>query len=163
MLVASQRGFRFKEEINFHPARDRSKLLMRVTADHVIDFSATYNVFGTNRNRIGTLTRKGFKSMFVADEWSVRDKEGRTGLIAEHSRLPALLRRFVPRAAMFLPQTYHLTVGAESVATLRQHTDPLALKMSVRIEKPGTAKDRRGLVLASAVLLMAIDGRQDEA
>ncbi|MBL3676232.1 MAG: hypothetical protein JKP92_01805 [Alphaproteobacteria bacterium] len=163
VLCASQKGFKFREEIDLSPARDRSRTLMSIRTDQVIDFSATYSVYGTDGVAIGTLTRKGFKSAFVADEWDVRDKTGQPDLITEESTLLAFLRRFVPFAAFFLPQTYHMTIGPQQVATLQQHFNPIVMKMSVHMDGADAPKDQKGLALAAAILLMAIDKRQNES
>lgn len=68
----------------------------------------------------------------------------------------AILRRFLN----FIPQKFHMDVGAAHVANLRQNWNPFVVKVSVDFS-PDTQKllDKR-FGIAVAILHSAVEGRQ---
>ena len=159
---SKQKAFRLKEDIRIYPDEDSAKLgdaseraeLMVIQARQIIDFSAAYDIVA--EERVGTARRKGFRSLF-RDSWELTDSNDQPlARVQEDSRFRALLRR----AIGLIPQTFHV-IGANDAhyATLRQHFNPFVYKLDVTIE-PESPLDRR-MVFATAVLLAAIEGRQN--
>mgnify|MGYP001598533220 CR=1 FL=1 len=80
------------------------------------------------------------------------------GKIEEDSQVMALLRRFLSN---LIPQKYHVTVGQDHViAHYRQNFNPFVLKLTVALESDAAKYVDPRLLLAGAVLLAAVEGRQ---
>ncbi len=100
----------------------------------------------------------GLKSI-LKDEWLFLDTDDREiGSIKEDSMVLALLRRFV---ISLIPQKYHGEIGGKQVCTFSQNFNPFVTKIAADFSPDtGSLLDRR-LGLAAAVLLCAIEGKQD--
>ena len=158
-FFASMKAFKLKEDITIHPDEKKSSELLRIKARHIIDFSAAYDVFDSAANeKIGAFKRRGFKSL-LKDEWIIMDTaDNEVGIIQEDSWAMAILRRFLTN---LIPQSFHGDVGGMSVFKFKQHFNPFIQKIDLDFTPDfGNRLDRR-LGLAAAVLLSAIEGRQD--
>jgi hypothetical protein len=112
----------------------------------------------TNGEKVGVLRRKGWESI-MRDEWEVLDaEETPVGVIREDSMGMAVLRRFFSN---LIPQKFHCEVGGQTVWTFQQNFNPFVLKITLDFSMdPQNLLDRR-LGIAAALLLCAIEGRQD--
>ncbi len=155
---SKQKAFKLKEDIRIYTDESCSTELLVILARSVVDFSASYDVVDPQSGTgVGTLRRRGFKSM-LRDEWVMLDAAGaEIGRIKEDSALLALVRRFLSN---LIPQGFGAVVGGVPVAQYKQNFNPFVRKLRVTI-LPGAdqAVDRR-LLLAAGILLGAIEGRQ---
>jgi hypothetical protein len=160
VLYSEQRRFKLKEDVRLYSREDMAEELLRIQARSVVDISATYDVVDSRTGtRVGSLRRKGLKSM-VADEWSLIDATDReVGTLKEDSVPLALLRRFVPLGSL-VPQGYHVEVGTRPAAVFRQHFNPFVLRMTLDFSQDNAGLLDRRIGLAAAVLLCAVEGRQ---
>lgn len=155
---SEQKAFKLKEDIRVFADVRKSKELLTIRARQIIDFSAAYDVVDTAEGRkVGAARRKGWSSI-LRDSWELLDENDRpVAHLQEDSATLALVRRFLTN---LIPQRYHLRAdGERQVAVLRQRFNPFVLKLDVEIDRDCPI-DRR-LVLATAVLLAAIEGRQN--
>ena len=154
---SKQKAFKLKEDIRLYTDESASEELLAIHARQIIDFSAAYDILDVSTGAaVGTARRKGFRSI-LRDSWELLDEHDRLlARVQEDSQFKALLRRFVSN---LIPQTFHVK-GDDGVlhATLRQPFNPFVYKLDVTIEQRSPL-DRR-LVLAAAILLAAIEGRQ---
>lgn len=152
------KAFKLKEDIRVYADEAKARELLAIKARQVIDISASYDVTDTTAGGVlvGTLQRKGMKSI-LRDEWVVLDGTGRQfALIQEESMVVALLRRLIN----LIPQSFHVKVGEQVVGRIHQNFNPFVLKLTVDFtEDRGKTIDPR-LGLAGAILLAAIEGRQ---
>ncbi|MCF6208044.1 MAG: hypothetical protein L3J61_01475, partial [Ghiorsea sp.] len=83
------------------------------------------------------------------------------GKILEDSTLKALARRFIDLLSLFMPQKYHVEVDGQTVCTMQQTFNPFIMRLVVDFtpDKANQLDPRLGL--AAAVLLCAIEGRQN--
>lgn len=70
-----QKLFKLKEDINVFADEGQTQMLYNIKADRVIDFSAGYNFTAANGSRIGSLKRRGMRSIFKAN-YEVYDSSG---------------------------------------------------------------------------------------
>lgn len=155
-LYSDQKAFRLREDFRVYADEDKSEELLRITTPHVLDFSAAYCVHDSTTGEIvGSIKRKGVKSMFK-DEWLFFAEDGRQlGRLSEASMAAALLSRFIG----LIPQKYVVTsTDGHHAADISQHFNPLVLKYDLQIED--TVIDPR-LLIAMGILLAGIEGRQD--
>ena len=153
-----QKAFKLKEDIRLYTDESMSKERLSIQARSIIDFSAAYDITDSfTGTKLGALKRKGWSSM-IRDSWIVMDADEREiGKIEEDSMGMALLRRFV---ADIIPQSFHLVDSAGTeLATFHQHFNPFIFKMSVKVNPQCPLNPL--MVLASGLLLAAIEGRQD--
>lgn len=158
-FYSKQKAFRLKEDIRLFTGEDMRDELLSMRARRIIDFGITFDVYdSTTGEKVGALRRKGFRSL-LQDQWLILDQnDAEIGALQEDSIALALVRRLLLN---LLPQTWHATIGGEEVAVYRQHFNPFVLKISIDFTPdPGRRLDRR-MGIAIAVLLNAIEGRQE--
>ncbi len=161
-LYCKLKAFKLKEDIRIFSDEAMTNEVLSIQARSIIDFGAAYDVVDSaDGEKIGALRRKGWKSSLVRDEWILLDPNDEDlGVVQEDSTIKALARRNVPLMNLLLPQSYNGTVGGAPVFGFKQHFNPFVLQMSLDFT-PDTERllDRR-LGIAAAILLCAIEGRQ---
>jgi len=157
------KAFKLKEDIRLYTGEDMRTEVLTVKARSIIDFSAAYDVFDPVKNeKVGALKRKGLKSI-LKDEWIVMDSTDRElGTISEESTFLAVIRRFVPFVALLLPQQYHVQMGGGPVASFTRNFNPFVMKITLDFTSDINHLMDRRLGLAAGVLLIAIEGRQND-
>ena len=162
VLYSKQKAFKIREDIRLYTDESMSEEVLRISTRSIWDISGSYAVFDPTTNEtLGGLKRRGLKSM-LKDEWIILDEHGQeTGRIHEDSTVKAIVRRTVDFASFLMPQSFHLTIAEEQVATFKQHFNPIVQKISIDFsaDTQGVLDPRVGL--AAAVLLCAIEGKQD--
>ena len=161
VLWASQKAFKLKEDFRIYSDENKTQELLRVSARSILDFSAAYDVYDSATNqKLGAFKRQGLKSSFVQDTWTLMDwNDAEIGLCQEDSAVFGVIRRFVEYASLLMPQRYDVTLGNQQIATFQQGRNPFSSRMEIQFDLPNPAYDRR-LVLALAMLLEAIEGKQ---
>ena len=146
--------FKLKEDIRIYTDEAQTQAAFTIKARQIIDFSAAYDIMDANGKKIGALKRKGWSSM-VRDAWIFMDENDQEiGHLAEDSMTMALIRRFV---ANIIPQNFSGFLGEEEVFEMRQRFNPFVYTLDIKIKSP---KINKIMVVAMAVLIAAIDGRQ---
>ena len=158
-FYSKMKAFKLKEDIRLYTGEDMRTEVLTIQARHIIDFSAAYDVIDpTTNTKVGALKRKGMKSI-LKDEWIIMDAEDREiGLIKEDSTLLALIRRFLTN---LIPQKYYGELKGEQVCLFKQNFNPFVMKINLDF-----SMDRKGLLdrrlgIAGAVMLCAIEGKQN--
>jgi hypothetical protein len=157
LAFSKQKAFRLKEDIRVYADESMAQETLTIHARQIVDFSAAYDVLDARAGRkVGALRRRGFASI-LRDSWEVLDESDRVlGTVKEDSHGMALLRRFLTN---LIPQRFHVeTTDGRAAAVFRQRFNPILYTLEVEVPA-GTTVDRR-LVLAAAVLVSAVEGRQ---
>lgn len=152
-----QKAFKLKEDVRVYNDESMSSERLVIKARSVIDFGASYDVFDARKKQVvGTLRRKGWKSI-LRDSWEVVDADGLpAGKITEDSAFMAMVRRFLTN---LFPQSFHLEDDQGNwLATFKQRFNPFVQKLDVSVHEDCHLPV--SLVLAAGVLLVAIEGRQ---
>ena len=163
VLYSKMKAFKLKEDIRLYDDEHMTTELLHISTQSIFDIAGAYDVTDTQTGeRLGTLQRQGLKATFVRDHWKILDPDGNTiGEIQEDSTAKALVRRFVDFAAFLMPQAFHMTVDGQTVCNCKQQFNPIIQRLEVDFTPdPDVTLDRR-LGLAAAILLSAIEGRQD--
>ncbi len=155
---SKQKAFKLKEDIRLYQDETCGTEQLVILARQVVDFSASYDVVDPQAGEgVGTLRRRGFKSI-IRDEWLLFDGAGNeVGNVKEDSGVMALLRRL---ATNWIPQKFFATIGGTRVASYRQRFNPFVFKLDVEIFPEADQVADRRLLLAAGILLAAIEGRQ---
>jgi hypothetical protein len=159
LIYSKQKAFKLKEDIRLYTEEGMANEILTIQARQVMDFSASYDVYDpVEKVKVGTLRRKGLKSI-IKDEWLILDNaEQEIGLIAEDNMALALIRRFLTN---LVPQTFLVTVGGQPAGSIRQAFNPFVLTLHIDFSADANKRLDRRLGLAAAVLLGSIEGRQD--
>jgi len=158
-----QKAFKLKEDIKLYTGEDMNDMLLSIQAQSIIDFSAAYTVVLPDGTALGSLRRKGLKSSFIRDEWTVFDTDNNEiATIRELGSITPIIRRYLDAIAFLFPQKYELTRTADSqvIAVLRNHFNIFISKLGVAIVQEDESIDEL-LVLGAACLITAIEGRQN--
>jgi len=155
---SKQKAFKLKEDIRVFTDESMDQPMLAIAARSIIDFSAFYDVTDSKTGqKVGALRRKGLASM-IRDEWEVLDtQDNPISSLREDSTSMALVRRFVPMGNM-IPQHFILGDETNQYAEMRTHFNPFIHRMTVSVNADCPFSPL--LVLAAAVLLVAIEGRQ---
>ena len=160
ILFSEQKMFKLREDIRVFADEQKTQEVLSIKARQIIDFSAAYDVVdSTSGEKVGTLRRKGLKSI-LRDEWEMLDANDQViGALFEDNMGLAMLRRFV--TGSLLPQNYDLTMSDQRVADLKQRFNPFRYDMDIDFSMDTVHRLDRRLGLAAAILLTIIEGRQD--
>lgn len=163
-LVAycKQKAFKLREDIRLFTDESMATPLLSMKARTIMDFSTTYDVLLPSGDSLGSLRRKGITSSLVQDHWLVFDAAGnQVAEIKERGAWLSFFRRVNDLVAALSPQTFDLTRAGtgENIASFRQHFNLLVSRMGVTIHQADDHLDDL-LILASACLIAAIEGRQ---
>lgn len=159
VMFSEQKMFKLREDIRVYADENKTQEVLSIKARQIVDFSAAYDVVDTALNqKVGTLRRKGLRSI-LRDEWEVLDANDNVkGLLFEDSMGLALLRRLV--LGSWLPQNYDITFGETRVADLKQNFNLFRYELNLDFTMDaGHLLDRR-IGIAAGILLAAIEGKQ---
>jgi uncharacterized protein YxjI len=157
-FYSKMKAFKLKEDLRIFTDEDMREEVLNIQARSIIDFGATYDITDSKTGeRLGALRRKGLKSM-LRDEWLVLDtRDQQVGVIQEDSLMLAMVRRLLTN---LVPQTFSGTVGTTQVLSFRQHFNPFIQRISLDFSMDRLNQLDRRVGIAAAVLLCAIEGRQ---
>lgn len=158
LFYVKQKAFKLKEDITVYSDESKQQPLLSIKARSVIDFSAAYDIVDSStQEKVGTLRRKGFKSIFK-DSWQILDlTDNEVGKISEDSTGMALLRRFLTN---LIPQTFNIILGEEKVGQLKQKFNPFVPQFDVDFSVDTAKRLDRRLGIGIIILLQVIEGRQ---
>lgn len=159
VMYVEQKMFTLREDIRVFSDESKTQEVLQIKARQIIDFSAAYDVIDSAENKkVGTLRRKGFRSM-LRDEWEVLDVNDQViGKLFEDNIWLALLRRLF--LSNLLPQNYDITLREQRVVDLKQRFNLFRYELDVDFSfDPAKTLDRR-VGLAAGILLAAIEGKQ---
>jgi len=159
VFFSKMKAFKLREDIRLYRDESMSDELLLIKARQIIDFSAAYDVLDAKTlEKIGVFKRKGMKSI-LRDEWFIMDAGDREiGVLREDSMFKALLRRFLTN---LIPQTYHAEIQGTTVCVYKQNFNPFVLKLNVDFSGDTRSLFDHRLGIAGAILLGAIEGRQN--
>ena len=158
VLYSEMKALKLREDIRVYADEEKSQELLVIKARQVLDISATYDVWDARQSlKVGALKRKGLKSV-VRDEWTIFNAQDQEiGKIQEDSLALALIRRFLTN---LIPQSYTVELKGQPLIQFKQNFNPFLLKLSLDFSGDLNSQLDRRLGLAAAILLCAIEGRQ---
>ncbi len=158
VLYVEQKLFKLREDIRVYADENKAQEVLTIKARQIIDFSAAYDVVDSAAGqKVGALRRKGLASI-LRDEWEVLDANDNViGKLFEDSMGMALFRRFLSN---LIPQNYDLMIGETRVADYKQNFNPFTYHLNIDFSMDAARQLDRRLGLAAAILLAAVEGRQ---
>ena len=158
VMFSQQKMFKLREDIRVYSDESKKEEVLLIKARSIIDFSAAYDVVdATTNEHVGTLRRKGLKSM-LRDEWEILNPSGQLiGSLFEDSMGLALVRRFLLN---LIPQNYDIHIGQNRVADLKQRFNPFRYELDLDFSMDTANQLDTRLGIAAGILLAAVEGRQ---
>ncbi len=157
-FYSKMKAFKLREDIRLYTDESMQTEVLTIKARKILDVSSAYDVVDPATNeKIGVLKRKGLKSMII-DEWVIMDvNDQEIGFVKEDSLVLALIRRFLIN---LIPQKYHGDVNGTPVCTFQQNFNPFIMKITLDFTQDTQGLLDRRLGIAAAVLLCAVEGKQ---
>jgi len=141
LFYVHQKLFKLKEQI--HVYRDSSKTteLFKIAADRIIDFSARYSFTGPDGQHLGSIKRKGARSLWKA-AYVIEDRDGSPLFTIEEESawvkfLDSLLGEIPLLGAFtgyFLNPTYLVQRGGSTVLKVIKHRSFLESTFEIKPE-----------------------------
>jgi len=160
-FYSKQKAFKLKEDIRIYTGEDMNTEVLTIKTDQILDIGATYQVYDPQQGgvHVGSLRRKGLKSI-IRDEWVFLNAAGQEiGLIQEDSTALALLRRFY--LGWLLPQQYNGSIKNIPVFNFKRNFNPFVSKVDLDYSMDHQGVLDRRIGIAAAVSLVAIEGKQN--
>lgn len=161
VLYCQPKPFRLREDVRIFDAPRNGREVMNIKSRSILDFSANYDVVDLEHDEwLGTLRRKGWRSL-IRDHWEILDPQERIiATVEEDNMTLALLRRFLSE---LIPQSYDVKAADGSLLGEGvQFFNPFIYRIRFHIHKgPEHGGIDPRLMLAAAIMLSIIEGRQD--
>lgn len=170
--IIQMKAFRLKSDITLFADSAETRPVFNIKARQAVALNYIFDVFDPQTSQvIFSLERKGLKSAFVRDHWTLLDTAGNQfGEIIETSSQLAIFRRWlsfisdIPALIFaFVPETYTIrTTGAQPqlIGSVIHRKNPFIVKMSMDTSQAQIAVDPR-VAIASCTLLCIRDAAKN--
>lgn len=160
-----QKLFKLKEDINIFADENQTQLLFNIKADRVIDFSAQYNFTSASGQFLGSIKRRGMRSIWKAN-YEITDANGQQILqINEESAwtkvFDALLGE-VPVLGMFSGYLFnpaYIISRMDNTPVLRLQKQPAFFESKFQLlpQAPFSSASEESLILLSALAMTLLE------
>lgn len=161
VFFVKQKLFKLKEAITVHADEQQTKLLYSIKADRIIDFSARYNFSDSNGNHIGSVKRKGLKSLWRA-RYEIFDSEVSNFTLQEENpwvKVLDTLFQEIPVVGIFsgyfLNPKYHVS-RADGNVVMRLEKQPSFFSRKFTIKQVDQLSDREESQILLSLLMMIL-------
>ena len=158
-----KKKFKLKEDVSVYEEENQSRLLFRMKADRMLDFSARYAVSGPDGHPIGAVGRQGVKSLW-SSAYVLTDAGGEeAGSIREENAWVKVLDGLMESVpfgdalgGLFFNPAYLANLRGNDV--LRVQKQRSILESSFRIEKLADfSEDEEDLLLAGIIMMVLLE------
>jgi len=164
LCYVKQKAFKLKEAVRIYGDEAQSRLLYTISADRVIDFSAEYHVANAAGQALGSVKRRGMRSLWRA-QYDVFRGGKPVFSIQEENPWVKLLDGLVgqlPIIGMFTGYVLHPAYGVTESATgqvaLRVMKRPALFEGLYRVEPKRTlAEDDERLALLALMMMLLLE------
>ena len=142
-----QKLFKLREKISVFMTNRRENQLYTINADRIIDFSAKYNFTDMQQNYLGSVKRKGLKSLWRA-HYIMIDGDREVGAIREESVFIRFMDRLfgsIPIIGLCAGYLFHPTyvvTRTDGTEIMRMRKMPAFFEGKFLIEKFGELSDQ---------------------
>ena len=156
LVFCQEKLFKIKDDIRIYSDSSKKVELLRIKQRNIMDWAGLFDVFDPATNaKIGAFRRKGWRS-WARDEWHMLGADDQqVGTILETGN--TLMRRIFK----FLPYTFAFNVSEQQVGTFNQHFAFIGYKATMDIGAWQLGPVDRRMAFAGALLLMAVEAKED--
>lgn len=161
VCYVKQKLFRLREKVEVYTNSSRQQLLCTIAADRVIDFSANYNFRTPDGRPIGSVRRRGLRSIWKA-HYQVLDGAGQPEFeiheINPFAKVMDSIIGEIPILGMFsgffFNPKYAVTQNGNQVLTMTKHRSFLESKFTIDQTSPVQPQDELRLVLSLLMFVL---------
>ena len=162
LFYVKQKLFELKEKVTIFADQEQTRPLYRILADRIIDFSANYRIYDTAETLIGTVRRKGLRSLWKAEyEICHRDIIQPAFILREKSFLVRAIDIFlseIPFVGGLIFNPIYIVRDVNGSAVMDLVKRPYWLEEKFRIEKLGTVSHQdEELLLLSLIIITLLE------
>ena len=163
ILYTRQKMFKFREHVEIWTDSSRGTLLAEIKANKVIDWSARYFSTDADGNPIGSVGRRGWRSIWKAhyETFNPGDNVPDFSIQEENvwSKVADSFLSEIPLVGMLSGYFFHpsyLATRSNGQPAMRLTKQPAFWEGRFRIEKPGkmTAREELNLILSLMMLIL---------
>jgi uncharacterized protein YxjI len=163
LAYVRKKKFKLKEDVGVYTDEDQRRLLFRMKADRMIDFSARYAISGPDGHPIGAVGRRGMKSLW-SSAYVLEDAYGtEAGSIREENPWTKVLDGAMESlplgdamGGLFFNPAYLVVLYGTDV--LRIQKRPSVLESSFRIDKlADLSAAEEDLLLAGTIMMVLLE------
>ena len=157
-----QKLFKLKEDINVFADEGQTQLLYNIKADRVIDFSARYNFTDASGTPLGSIKRKGMRSIFRANYEIYDANENQVMQIREENGWIKVIDSVVgelPVIGMFTGYFFnpsYIVSRMDNVQVARLKKQPAFFEGKFRLEPLGQISETEEARVLLSVLSMTL-------
>lgn len=161
LMFVKQKMFKLKEKVEVYSDSTQSRLLFRIEADRVLDFSANYSFTDASGNSWGSVRRKGMKSLWSAHYEIIHDDQVEM-TIQEESPMQKLLEGLlggipiIGWIAIYLINPSYIIRRPDGEALLRLTKKPAILEGKFELEKLNELPEDDELRALLAVIMVGL-------
>ena len=156
-----KKKFKLRENVGVYADEDQSRLLFRMKADRMIDFSARYAISGPDGHPLGAVGRRGMKSLW-SSAYLLEDAYGtEAGSIREDNPWTKVLDGVMESlplgdalGGLFFNPAYLAELYGKDV--LRIQKQPSVMESSFRIHKLADFSDEEEDLLLAGIIMMVL-------
>lgn len=162
LFYVKQKLFELKEKVTVFADQGQTRVLNRILADRIIDFSANYRIYDTTDTLIGTVRRKGLRSMWKATyEICEQNKSEPSFTLMEKSFLVRAIDSFIgefPFIGGLIFNPTYLVQDKDGATVMKLIKRPSWLELKFRIEKlEAVSRKDEQLLLLSLMMITLLE------
>lgn len=161
VLYTKQKAFKLKEAVTVFADAEQTRPLYSINADRVLDFNAKYNIADASGRALGSVARKGRKSIWRA-QYDVLDGGGAPMTIREENgwvKVGDALFGEIPFVGIFSGYVFnptYLLTNASGAPLMRLSKQPAFMEGRFRIEKLGVMGEHEETRAVLSFLMMVL-------
>ena len=156
-----KKKFKLKESVEVYSDEDQRRLLFRMKADRMLDFSARYAISGPDGHPVGAVGRRGMKSLW-SSAYVLEDAYGtEAGSIREENPWTKVLDGAMESlplgdalGGLFFNPAYLAELYGTDVLRIRKR--PSVLESSFRIDRLADFSDTEEDLLLAGIIMMVL-------
>ena len=156
-----KKKFKLKESVGVYSDEDQRRLLFRMKADRMLDFSARYAISGPDGHPVGAVGRRGMKSLW-SSAYVLEDAYGtEAGSIREENPWTKVLDGAMESlplgdalGGLFFNPAYLAELYGTDVLRIRKRSS--VLESSFRIDKLADFSDTEEDLLLAGIIMMVL-------
>lgn len=159
VMYIKQKALALREDVKVFTDDKQTKQLYQIKANKIIDFSATYTISNADGSPLGSVKRKGMRSIWKATYLILDIQGNQVGLIREENPwmkiLDAVLSQF-PFLGMFVNPAYIIEFGGQPVLYLKKK--PAVFEGKFELRKTGDLQESaEPLVVTSVIMALMLE------
>lgn len=165
IAYVKQKAFKLKEDVTVFADEEQTRPLYRLRADRILDISAQYRIEDTSGRLLGTVKRRGMRSLWRAQyEISRADQAGQAAFVVQEanpwSKVGDKLLGEIPvlgllSAYLFHPR-YRVTRADTGSVVAEAEKLPALFEGRFKIEARGSMSAEDELVVVLSMLMMLL-------